>query len=221
MEQHLRSTFTYDPETGLVFRNAYISKRKGFFPARLMGWKGKNGYMKVTISHKSEMFHGLLHRLAWFLHYNKWPTEIDHINRKRDDNRIANLRDVDHSTNRLNSSTHDNAKHVRWSKGGNYWEVIENIKGKIIVLGGKFKSRELAEKASYEYHHTGISYEDWRKKYIKLRIPKYYVYDTRFRIPVYRVVFNQKHIGTYKTLEEAQNAIQELKDKRDKDEKDI
>ena len=37
------------------------------------------------------------HRLAWFWTHGYWPTEIDHINRDRTDNRLANLRDVPHA----------------------------------------------------------------------------------------------------------------------------
>lgn len=45
------------------------------------------------------------HRLAWLYVYGTWPEqEIDHINGDRDDNRIINLRDVDHTTNCQNKN---------------------------------------------------------------------------------------------------------------------
>jgi len=43
------------------------------------------------------------HRLAWLFAYGEWPTdEIDHINGCPSDNRIKNLRVVDHETNMNN-----------------------------------------------------------------------------------------------------------------------
>jgi hypothetical protein len=45
------------------------------------------------------------HRLAWFYVHGVWPTHtIDHINRVRTDNRIANLRDVTMRENNLNKA---------------------------------------------------------------------------------------------------------------------
>lgn len=47
------------------------------------------------------------HRLAWLLHYKKWPeNEIDHINGNRADNRIDNLRDVPRKLNVRNQKLH-------------------------------------------------------------------------------------------------------------------
>lgn len=43
------------------------------------------------------------HRLVWLLAHGEWPTgEIDHVNGKRDDNRIENLRVVSRSVNMQN-----------------------------------------------------------------------------------------------------------------------
>lgn len=51
------------------------------------------------------------HRLAWYMHYGKWPSgEIDHINGIRSDNRIINLRDVTRRQNAQNKNTHRNGR---------------------------------------------------------------------------------------------------------------
>jgi hypothetical protein len=43
------------------------------------------------------------HRLAWLYVHGEWPSgQLDHINRKRDDNRIANLRIATDSQNKAN-----------------------------------------------------------------------------------------------------------------------
>lgn len=51
----------------------------------------KNGYVIIRINGRGYR----AHRLAWLYVYGQWPTlMIDHINGKRSDNRIENLRDV-------------------------------------------------------------------------------------------------------------------------------
>lgn len=79
----------YDPESGQVFRNG-----------KPIGYPTSNGYLRARVNKGP---HVLLHRLAWFLYYGYWPTKwIDHINRDKTDNRIANLREVDGRGNNLN-----------------------------------------------------------------------------------------------------------------------
>ena len=43
------------------------------------------------------------HRVAWYLTYGFWPSEIDHINRDKTDNRLVNLREATASTNSFNT----------------------------------------------------------------------------------------------------------------------
>ena len=53
----------------------------------------------------------LAHRLAWFYVYGEWPRKgLDHINRDRLDNRIANLREADHAQNVQNRGPMSNNK---------------------------------------------------------------------------------------------------------------
>ena len=43
------------------------------------------------------------HRVAWAIHTGAWPiNEIDHINGLRHDNRIVNLREIEHGANSQN-----------------------------------------------------------------------------------------------------------------------
>jgi HNH endonuclease len=94
----LRELFSYNPETGLFTRRAAVGG--GRYPAGVVaGSKTNNGYIVVRID-------GCLyfaHRLAWYFVYGTWPEEIDHLNHKSDDNRIANLRPASHTLNILNS----------------------------------------------------------------------------------------------------------------------
>jgi hypothetical protein len=81
----LRELFSFNPETGLFTR---IVKRWGFPSGTVAGSKQRNGYVYMLVDRRRYS----AHRLAWFWVYGQWPPGIDHINRVRSDNRIANLR---------------------------------------------------------------------------------------------------------------------------------
>lgn len=92
-----RRLFCYNPETGEIFRT---KNRGGVTTDTRAGTITASGYRKIT-------FMGRLyreHRLAWWLHYGRWPDgDIDHINGVRDDNRMANLREATRSQNMGNT----------------------------------------------------------------------------------------------------------------------
>jgi hypothetical protein len=87
------SRLDYNPETGaLTWKKLRNSMRIGQEAKSL----DVGGYVQVNIA--GTVVKG--HRLAWLLHYGEWPSgHIDHINGVRNDNRIANLRNV---TNKIN-----------------------------------------------------------------------------------------------------------------------
>lgn len=95
--ERVQELLEYDPLTGwLTWRLAGRGRaRKG----ALAGTKNKAGYLVTCIDRHFRRNH----RLAWVLTYGVWPThDIDHLNGVRDDNRIANLRDVPRATNLQN-----------------------------------------------------------------------------------------------------------------------
>ena len=119
----------------------------------------KNGYR--TISIKSKLYYE--HRLVWLYHYNKWPSDrIDHINGIRDDNRIANLRNVTPGENTQNQRAprSDNTSGylgVSFSKAAGKWVAGIGVGRKRIHLGC-FDCPETAHlayiKAKREMHAT-------------------------------------------------------------------
>lgn len=92
--EELREKLYYDPQTGqLTWKKLRNQKRIGEVACSM----DICGYIQISFGsgcvHKG-------HRVAWAIHYGAWPEgQIDHINGKRSDNRIENLREVDHRTN--------------------------------------------------------------------------------------------------------------------------
>ena len=79
----------------------------------------------------------MAHRLAWLYVYGCWPDEIDHINQIRDDNRIANLRSVDRTTNCQNASRQKSESGVTGlvKRYTGKWEARIQVNKKYIYLG--------------------------------------------------------------------------------------
>ena len=106
----------YDPETGKLF---WLPRPVEMFPKETKfcggiellarSWNTKNAGKEVTRTTLGYICPRILgrnyagHRVAWLLHYGKWPEHhIDHINGIKTDNRITNLRDVPREANMQN-----------------------------------------------------------------------------------------------------------------------
>jgi hypothetical protein len=129
----MRAALSYDPETGRFTRIA----KSG--PNVVVGAEAgavNHGYRRIYVGGRPYA----AHRLAWLWVHGKWPDgKVDHINGDTDDNRIANLRDVDHSTNLENQrrARSDNllgVLGVRAKPSGRY-EARIWVKGRPMFLG--------------------------------------------------------------------------------------
>lgn len=125
--------FTYNPETGeLRWRKGYPGKTGGLVAGAACKDKGGNfRYWGIALRGKSVR----AHRIAWLLYYGAWPKyEIDHIDGNPLNNRIHNLRDVDHATNKKNNRNHQNNKTGRpgvwWSERDQEYKVYINSDGR-------------------------------------------------------------------------------------------
>lgn len=110
----LKQYFNYDPITGYVY---WIKKScKTTMINSRAGSTNKKGYRVIKLFKKEY----LEHRLIWALYYGKFPTmHIDHINHKRDDNRICNLREVsiaDNARNRVRKDSRLDEVGIWWCK---------------------------------------------------------------------------------------------------------
>jgi hypothetical protein len=98
----------------------------------------RKGYMKCDITIDGVNRNLSQHRLVYYAHNQDWDiwdtspdNSIDHINHKKDDNRIENLRPVTHQQNMWNT----NAKGCSWDKRRNKWESKIMLDGKTIHIG--------------------------------------------------------------------------------------
>ena len=134
---------TYNPTTGVFMRGASVA-----------GSINKNGYRYISIANKKH----LAHRLAWAMYYGVEPVgEIDHINGRRDDNRVENLRLVSHQENAHNMKEPPNHNTsgllgVSFYKRDGSWAASIKVGGRKKHLG-YYHSPEAAHAAYVEAKH--------------------------------------------------------------------
>lgn len=131
---YLRSILHYSPETGIFTRKVSTSNRVKV--GDVAGSQDGHGYLNIRVCSRKYQ----AHRLAWLYVYGEWPEDqLDHINRNRSDNRIANLREVTNKQNHQNRSKPSNntSGHpgVSWYKQNSKWvaHIMHNYK--LIHLG--------------------------------------------------------------------------------------
>lgn len=147
--KRLREVLHYDPDVGVfTWKVSYARAQAG----TVAGSVDAYGYIVIrvdTILYKA-------HRLAWLYVHGVWPKRnIDHINRNRGDNRIANLRDVDQSINTFNSGVRKNSRSgvtgVTWDASRKTWKAAIRVQYRVIQLGRfKNKSDAVAARRSAE-----------------------------------------------------------------------
>ena len=114
-----------------------------------------SGYDYVRVNKKLRR----VHRLIWCMFYGYEPSEIDHINRNRADNRIENLREVSRSENCYNhplrKDSTSGVRGVSWNKIKNKWRVYINVKKQRLELGhfNDFDLACLVAEEARDKHH--------------------------------------------------------------------
>jgi hypothetical protein len=94
----VRALLAYDPDTGIFIWK--VARSGSARPGTRAGFIHRTGYRIIDVLSQQ----CLAHRLAWLLVHGEPPaSHVDHVNRDRDDNRIANLRLATNSQNRANS----------------------------------------------------------------------------------------------------------------------
>jgi len=127
---YLRSRLHYNPETGVFTwlsvagNDAATKSRNAKFAGKVAGNKTQHGYWRVYI----DRIPCQAHCLAWLYVHGEWPTtDIDHIDRDRLNNRIANLRLATRAQNNANASVRKSSlsqiKGVSWDKQKGKWSA--------------------------------------------------------------------------------------------------
>jgi hypothetical protein len=126
----LRELLNYDPETG-IFRWKRVTSNRVKIGDVAGGDYVAKGYKSISVlGHRVRA-----HRLAWLYVHGSWPLhDVDHINGKRDDNRLANLRDVTRSVNLYNQR---NVRGIYKRKGlkTNPWSAHISVNNRKVHLG--------------------------------------------------------------------------------------
>ena len=165
-----KRTFRYEPETGKLFW-AESRPREDF--ATDKGWrvwttrfsgkeivvKDNRGYIRFGLTirgEKSRLYRA--HRVIWLIIHGEWPIEIDHINGVRDDNRMHNLRSVDHPENLKNMSMRSNNTSgvvgVHFSVRERKWQAYISVDKKRIEIGNfTSKSDAISARKASEVEH--------------------------------------------------------------------
>lgn len=140
-QTRLRQLLRYDKRTG-VFYWRIAQSRRVRAGARAGKVRAITGYRSVQIDSKNY----LEHRLAWLYVYGQFPNgNLDHKNRIKTDNQIANLREATKSQNGANAKTQrDGLKGA--SRQGKWWYAFIRHYGKQEYLGC-FRTEEAAHAA--------------------------------------------------------------------------
>jgi len=94
----------------------------------------KTGYRSIHVSGRRYQEHRLI--FLWW--HGVQPEQIDHVNGRKDDNRIENLRRANHSTNQVNTSDRGSAsgvRGVRYVDKTGRWAARVYLDGKEIRVG--------------------------------------------------------------------------------------
>lgn len=127
----VRAFVIYDQETGYFWQR---TPRAGCRNGVPLGHVESNGYRRI-------MIHGhriLAHHLAWlYVHGEMPPLNLDHRNRKPDDNRIENLRLATKKQNSANTRAKcpSGLKGAHYNRFRGYWQSYIRSGGQSRFLG--------------------------------------------------------------------------------------
>lgn len=151
--ERLKELLEYNLDTGVFTWK--VPRGRGMGAGSIAGSSNKYNYRQIGVDGKLY----LAHRLAWLYVHGKWPDNgLDHINGDNQDNRISNLRDVDHvvnSQNQRKASRNSSSGLLGAFKKDSHWISQIQVNGKIVRLGTFLTPEEAHQaylKAKRELH---------------------------------------------------------------------
>ena len=133
-QDELNSMLKYDPLSGIL---RWREGRSNMVKGSIAGGSHKSGYKIVGIESKTYK----AHRVIWIMLFGQIPNKfyIDHINGKKHDNRLENLRLATNSQNQQNRSAPKNStsgyRGVTWHKAVNKWMARICYQGQRKTIG--------------------------------------------------------------------------------------
>ena len=148
-QKQVKKYLDYNPYTGIF--KWKIDRYKRIKAGDIAGSLDKEGYILIGIDYKRYK----AHRLAWLYVYGEFTKEvIEHINHKKSDNRIENLRSVSQSINCRNRVTDKYDFGVTWHKASKKWRAdicVKGIKKSLGIFNDKIDAINSRKKAEREY----------------------------------------------------------------------
>lgn len=149
-QEALLDILSYDPQTGILRwkeRSLEFAAQNSWSVARLRTWNEQYaesqagtitpaGYIVLKILHENFF----AHRIIWKMCFGVDADHVDHINGKKSDNRLVNLRDVDAVENqhnrKINANNSTGCSGVHWCKTNEKYIAKIKVGGKTKMLGG-------------------------------------------------------------------------------------
>ena len=130
-QNRLKELLRYSPDTGTF---TWVKSRVGAKEGDIAGCLAR-GYIVIRVDDELHR----AHRLAWLYAHGVWPTQIDHIDHNKDNNRLSNLREASQAENMKNQTIraayNSCVTGVRWHNQHNIWHSQIRVGGKSIHLG--------------------------------------------------------------------------------------
>lgn len=132
-QRRVRELFGYCESTGnLIWK---ITKSAKAVAGSIAGSENQRGHVNIQVDRRIYA----AHQLVYLYHHGHIPTEIDHVNQIKTDNRISNLRECTSTQNKGNigllSSNTSGYRGVSLNSRSRKWHAQIKIKGMQTYLG--------------------------------------------------------------------------------------